>query len=100
VVVNFIAKQQVHLVHDQELNPSAYAEQFGDPDPSRVLTADELLRRARMILSTELGRDPILRMHMRKLFQEDAQISVHPTERGIAKIDEHSRFHVCEFHLF
>jgi len=84
-----MASNHVHFVEDQDLNPMVYAEQFGDPDPNRAQLPEELLRRARMILSTELGKDPLLRNQMRKLFQQEARISVEPTERGITKIDEH-----------
>jgi transcription elongation factor SPT6 len=45
-------------VDDQDLAPEAYAEQFMDPDPAKALPASELLRRARMIIATELGKDP------------------------------------------
>lgn len=89
-----MASNKVHFVEDQELNPAVFAEQFGDSDPAKLQSAEELLRRARMILSTELGKDPLLRNQMRKLFQEEARISVEPTERGMAKIDEHNKYFV------
>ncbi|TFK76387.1 transcription elongation factor SPT6 [Pluteus cervinus] len=89
VVLNFIASQHVHFVEDQDLNPIAFAEQFADPDPLKALPAEDLLARARMILATELGKDPLLRDHMRRLFREEARISVEPTERGTVKIDDH-----------
>lgn len=80
----------MHFVEDQDLNPTVYAEQFADPDQSKAQPPEELLRRARLIVSTELGKDPLLRHQMRELFKEEAQVSVLPTERGIAKIEEHS----------
>jgi len=96
VVLNFIASHHVHFVEDQELNPIVYAEQFADPDPTKAQnqTPGELLRRARMILSTELGKDPLLRNQMRKMFKEETKISVEPTDRGITKIDEHHPYFV------
>jgi transcription elongation factor SPT6 len=60
-----------------------------DPDPTKAQSAEELLRRARMILSTELGKDPLLRQEMRNAFKESALVSVLPTEKGKVKIDEH-----------
>lgn len=75
----------------------AYAEQFIDPDPAKAQTPDELLRRARMILATELGKDPLLRQEMRNRFKAEALVSVQPTERGIAKIDEHHKYFVSPF---
>ncbi|KAI0647073.1 transcription elongation factor Spt6 [Trametes meyenii] len=89
VVQNFMSDHNTHFVEEQELNPLAYAEQFVDPDPTRARPAEELLARARMIIATELGKDPLLRQEMRNLFKSNALVSVLPTERGIAKIDEH-----------
>ena len=95
MVLNFLASAQVHFINDQELNPRVYAEQFVDSDPSKALAPEELLRRARMIQSTELGKDPLLRNQMRKIFQEEGRISVEPTERGLVKINENHRYFVC-----
>ncbi|KAJ7172406.1 transcription elongation factor SPT6 [Mycena filopes] len=86
VVLNFLAHERVHFVEDQELNPMVYAEQFASPDPSMVMAPEDLLRKARMIMATELGKDPLLREHMRKLFRDEGKVSAVPTERGIAKI--------------
>lgn len=84
-------------MEDQELNPHTYAEQFADPDSSRAQSAEELLGRARMILATELGKDPLLRQRIRDAFKSDAVVSVLPTERGVAKIDEFHPFFVGHF---
>jgi transcription elongation factor SPT6 len=81
-------------VEDPDLNPIAFADQFVDPDPTKAQPPEELLRRARMIVATELGKDPLLRQAIRDAFKTDALISVAPTERGIAKIDEHNQFYV------
>ncbi|KAJ7097816.1 transcription elongation factor SPT6 [Mycena belliarum] len=92
VVLNFLANERVHFVEDQELNPMVYAEQFVSPDPLKALPPEELLRRARMIMATELGKDPLLRDHMRKLFKDEARVSVEPTEHGVSKIHENDKF--------
>lgn len=89
-----MASNHVHFVDDQDLNPIVYAERFGDPDPTKAQPPEELLRRARMILWTELGKDPLLRSQIRKLFQQEARVSVEPTERGTTKIDEHHMYFV------
>jgi len=49
---------------------------------------EELLKRARLILSTELGKDPILWGHIRSIFRHEACITAEPTERGIQEIDQ------------
>lgn len=73
---------------DVDVNPLACAEQFVDPDPTKAQTPEDLLKKARLVLSTELGKDPLLRSHVRTLFREEARITVEPTERGIYKIEE------------
>lgn len=93
-MANFAASDRVHFVQDQELNPAIYAEQFADPDPMKAQTSEELLRRARLILMTELGKDPILRDYVRRLFKEEALITIEPTERGIVKIDQNHPYNV------
>ncbi|KAG5652250.1 hypothetical protein H0H81_005645 [Sphagnurus paluster] len=92
VVLNSMSETRVHFVDDQELNPIVYAEQFCDIDPSKAQPPEELLRRARMIYSTELGKDPLLRNQIRKLFRDEARITVEPTERGVTKIDNHHHY--------
>ncbi|TFK29990.1 transcription elongation factor SPT6 [Coprinopsis marcescibilis] len=91
VVQNMFGPGSVNTnyVQDPELNPVAFAEQFADPDPAKAQAPEQLLARARMILATELGKDPLLRREIRKLFQEEALISIEPTERGVTKIDDH-----------
>lgn len=84
---NFNAGRRIHFVNDVDVNPIACAEQFVDPDPTKAQTPEDLLKKARLILSTELGKDPLLRNHVRALFRDEARITVEPTERGIYKID-------------
>jgi transcription elongation factor SPT6 len=93
-VLNFLTQSTTHFLQDQDLGPLAYAEQFVDSDPAKALSSEELLRRARMILATELGKDPLLRQEMRNVFKFEALVSVLPTERGISKIDEHHKYFV------
>lgn len=99
IVANFIASDRVHFVQDQELNPSSYAERFADPDPMKAQAPEELLRRARLIVSTELGKDPLLRDYVRRLFRDEAQVTVEPTERGIVKIDQNHPYNSFKYLL-
>jgi transcription elongation factor SPT6 len=92
--LNFLASHHIHFVDDPDFNPVAYAEQFADSDPAKAQSPEELLRKARMILSTELGKDPLLRSQIRRLFREEALITVEPKERGITKIDENHPYFV------
>lgn len=94
VVLNMLNPDDPRPVIDEDLDPTAFADQFADPDPAKALSADKLLERARMLLATELGKDPLLRNEMRKVFKASAQITVLPTDRGIGKIDEHHPYFV------
>jgi transcription elongation factor SPT6 len=97
VVLNYQTQRKDQLIDDYPGEPEAFAEEFvetgGAPD------AETALIRARMILATELGKDPILRQEVRKLFKAHALVSCSPTDRGIAKIDEHNPFFVSS-HAF
>jgi transcription elongation factor SPT6 len=97
IVMNFVSGTKSYWVDDQDLAPESYAEQFVDPDPTKALPASELLRRARMIIATELGKDPLLRQVVRQKFKTFARVSVQPTERGLNKIDEHHPYFVRLF---
>jgi transcription elongation factor SPT6 len=87
VVLNFLANDKVHFIDDHELKPEAYAEQFMDIDGSGS-SSEAVLTKARMILATELGKDPLLRDHVRSMFKGNSHVSCSPTERGLLKIDE------------
>ena len=95
IIMNFVSGTKPYWVEDQDLAPESYAEQFVDPDPAKAQPASELLRRARMIIATELGKDPLLRQVVRQKFKTFARVSVQPTERGLNKIDEHHPYFVC-----
>jgi transcription elongation factor SPT6 len=94
IVMNYVSGTKSYWVDDQDLAPESYAEQFIDPDPTKALPVSELLRRARMIIATELGKDPLLRQVVRQKFKAFARVSVLPTERGLNKIDEHHPYFV------
>ena len=94
VVQNFISDHNTHFVEEQELTPLMFADTFVDPDATHAQSPDELLARARMIIATELGKDPLLRQEIRNTFKINALVSVHPTERGISKIDDHHPYFV------
>jgi transcription elongation factor SPT6 len=94
IVMNFVSGTKSYWVDDQDLAPESYAEQFVDPDPTKALPVSDLLRRARMIIATELGKDPLLRQGVRQKFKSFARVSVLPTERGLNKIDEHHPYFV------
>ena len=94
VVMNFMSSTNARAVDEQDIDPLVYADQFVEPNATNPQTPEELLRRARMIVATELGKDPMLRQEMRNRFKQDALVSVLPTDRGIAKIDEHHPYWV------
>ncbi|KAG7092574.1 hypothetical protein E1B28_008922 [Marasmius oreades] len=101
IILNFMALQQIHFVEDDDLHPLVRAEQFIDPDPMKAQPGEELLRRARMIIATELGKDPLLRKEIRKIYEKEALVSVEPTERGVTKINEsHPYFASIPYHVF
>ena len=94
IVLNFFAERKRTFPEDPDVPPLAYAEQYTDMDSTRGIPVEDILKRARMIISTELGRDPLLRKEMRMWFKNAALISVVPTDKGINKIDDHHKYYV------
>ncbi|KAI0035919.1 transcription elongation factor SPT6 [Vararia minispora EC-137] len=97
IVMNFVTSETRHFVEDMDILPEPYADQFVDPDPTKAQSAAELLRKARMVIASELGKDPLLRQEIRNTFKMYARISVTPTERGISKIDEHHPYFAFKY---
>ena len=94
IVTNFLSGERTHFPDDQDFSPETFAEQYVDPDPSKAQPSSELLKRARMMIATELGKDPILRQAVRDRFKMHGKISVLPTDRGLSKIDENHPYFV------
>lgn len=79
---------------DPDLPPLVHAEAFADPNNEKAEAPEYLLQQARLLISTELGKDPLLRREIRARFKEDATVTITPTEKGLNKIDEHHPYHV------
>ncbi|KIO20227.1 hypothetical protein M407DRAFT_30136 [Tulasnella calospora MUT 4182] len=89
IVRNFISKAKKSSTTDQDVTPVAYANEFVTDGPAGVIRdAEKQLELARLIIATEIGKDPVLRQRIRTLFEGSAVISCLPTERGNEKIDE------------
>ncbi|KAF8522273.1 transcription elongation factor Spt6 [Hysterangium stoloniferum] len=93
IVLNFFSDRKLTFPDDPDVPPLAYAEQYTDMDATRGLPVEDVLKRARMIISTELGRDPLLRKEIRSWFRTHARVSVSPTEKGVSKIDDHHKYY-------
>jgi transcription elongation factor SPT6 len=100
VIVNFRRRNAATFDGDQDLPPLVHAEAFGDPNQERYLSPESLLQQARMLLATEIGKDPLLRKDVRELFKTDGLVTIRPTEKGITKIDDHHPYNVTPFHAF
>lgn len=93
------------FTEDQLETPLVFAEGFINTDPSNnpntggPSSPEEALQVARMILATELGKDPLLRQVTRERFKAGAVVSIKPTEKGINKIDDQHPYAVSLFSL-
>ncbi|CAG8631143.1 14559_t:CDS:2 [Acaulospora colombiana] len=54
----------------------------------REVTSETMLERARLLIATELGKDPLLRQVVRTMFTNSAEMSCSPTDKGLIKVDE------------
>ncbi|TKY90444.1 hypothetical protein EX895_000442 [Sporisorium graminicola] len=84
---NITSHTRQYSPRDPEESPFKFAEQFtgsawGAHSPEIALA------KAKMMLSQEIGKDPILKREMRQLFKDAAEINIEPTERGMTVIDD------------
>lgn len=87
LAANIMSRNRQYSPQDPEESPFKFAEQFtgaawGAQSPEVALA------KARMMLSQEIGKDPILKREMRQLFKDAAEINIEPTERGMTVIDD------------
>lgn len=85
---NIVLDQKQHFIEDPSSQPDIFAEGFVSDRPGEAHTASEALHTARMIIATELGKDPQLRQLTRDRFKQGAVVTVRPTEKGVNKIDD------------
>ncbi|OAV88590.1 hypothetical protein PTTG_01510 [Puccinia triticina 1-1 BBBD Race 1] len=96
LTTNFLNHEKRHQKDNPPLQPLSYAETFCDPDtefeePKKVIEA------AKFILSTDIGRDPLLKKHVRQLFRDHGVVTVTPTESGMHKINELHPYFVFKY---
>lgn len=87
LAANISSSSRQYSPRDPEQSPFKFAEQFtgaawGAQSPEIALA------KAKMMLSQEIGKDPILKREIRQLFKDAAEINIEPTERGMTVIDD------------
>jgi transcription elongation factor SPT6 len=82
------------FTEDQNTTPLVFGESFVNPNAGGPSSPEDALSSARMVLATELGKDPQLRQLARERFRTGAVINVKPTEKGVHKIDDQHPFAV------
>lgn len=87
LAANITSHTRQYSPRDPEESPFKFAEQFmgsawGAHSPEIALA------KAKMLLSHEIGKDPILKKEIRQLFKDAAEINIEPTERGMTVIDD------------
>lgn len=61
---------------------------------SSDISADKILKRAKLLVATEISKDPLMRKEIREIFKNSAEVSCYPTDKGLVKIDEHHPYYV------
>lgn len=86
IVKNVADNQKRWITEDPDTTPLKLAEEFLE-ETRTSRSPEEVLHTARMIIATELGKNPQLRQITRDRFRAAAVITVKPTEKGLNKID-------------
>lgn len=86
---NFVAGSTArrYFPEDEPSAPEDLAQQFIDVGAGAG-SADAALKLAKFLASHEVGKEPMLKREIRKLYRDFAHMTVKPTERGQIKIDE------------
>ncbi|KNE90249.1 hypothetical protein PSTG_16290 [Puccinia striiformis f. sp. tritici PST-78] len=87
LTVNFLSREKVHQKENPPLHPLSYAETYCDPE-TEFEEPKKAIEAAKFVISTDVGRDPLLKKHVRHLFQNHGVVTVTPTESGMHKINE------------
>ncbi len=87
LAANISSSSRQFSPQDPDVSPFKFAEQFtgaawGAQSPEIAIA------KAKMMLSQEIGKDPILKREIRQLFKDAAEINIEPTERGMTVIDD------------
>ncbi|CAH8839646.1 unnamed protein product [Trichobilharzia szidati] len=80
--------QDQYLRHDVDQCPMLPLDAAGDFLCPQFPTSETALAAARYMLAFEISREPFVRKMMRQMFNLQAVISMHPTDRGMKHIDE------------
>lgn len=94
LAANVTGQSRRYYPDDQALAPTVYAQEFVSAE-SGAATPDAALDHAKMLLSHEIGKDPMLKREARLLFKTYALVDVAPTDRGTLKIDDQNPYYVC-----
>ncbi|CCF53902.1 hypothetical protein NDA14_000064 [Ustilago hordei] len=87
LAANISSPARQYSPKDPEESPFKFAEQFAGAAWG-AQSPEIALAKAKLMLSQEIGKDPILKRELRQLFKDAAEINIEPTERGMTVIDD------------
>jgi transcription elongation factor SPT6 len=89
---------QDELDRQEELNRKRRAlGRVDDVSHHNDISADKILKRAKLLVATEISKDPLMRKEIREIFKRSAEVSCYPTDKGLVKIDEHHPYYVSGY---
>lgn len=87
LAANITSPTRQYASKDPEDPPLVYAEQFVGAEWG-ANTSEIALAKAKLLLSHDIGKDPVLKREMRQLYKDAAEFNIEPTERGMTVIDD------------
>lgn len=93
---NMAGQSREHFTEDETLAPLALADEYVNLQTGPT-SAQAAIEAARTLLAYDIGKDPTIKREARRLFRESGLISVMPTDRGHAKIDEENPYYNFKF---
>ncbi|XP_058807123.1 transcription elongation factor SPT6-like [Phymastichus coffea] len=85
---------QVHKVEQEAVLPSVLALSYIN---KTFKTSEEVLKAAQRMVAIQISKEPMVRKSVRKLYLEQAKMSVRPTSKGIAAIGENHPVYTMKY---
>lgn len=94
-VIPFVEVERERLMDIEKRRWALFPNAQNETSHSQEIDSEKILERARLLISMDLSKDPLLRQHVRELYKEAGQVTCLPTDKGLSKIDENHPYYVC-----
>ncbi|GAA5857832.1 hypothetical protein JCM8547_005996 [Rhodosporidiobolus lusitaniae] len=96
LALDVASQNKSHFPDDPDKEPLALANEYVD-ESAGYRTPEAVLAAAKLILTTELGLEPLLKKEVRRFFRDFATVTVEATKAGETKIDQLNPYYAFKY---